>query len=114
MLGFLIVPVERTQGGATILTFYDGIWWAVTTITSVGYGDMVPVTVMGKMIGMLLQIIGVLAFGLLTGMVTMAMFETKESYYRRRLFERLDTIEELLKRVEKQGRYVLKRDMDEK
>ncbi|MCD7035766.1 potassium channel family protein [Metabacillus sp. GX 13764] len=38
--------------------YYDGIWWAVVTIATVGYGDLVPVTAIGKLIGIILILLG--------------------------------------------------------
>lgn len=45
-------------------------WWAVTTVTTVGYGDIVPVTDVGKLIGMGLMLVGVVFFGLITSTIT--------------------------------------------
>jgi voltage-gated potassium channel len=42
----LVHTVEEGQGG-TIHTFGDALWWAITTVTTVGYGDKVPVTAAG-------------------------------------------------------------------
>jgi voltage-gated potassium channel len=35
------------------------MWWAVVTLTTVGYGDMVPVTLLGKLIGSLIALLGI-------------------------------------------------------
>jgi voltage-gated potassium channel len=43
---------------------WDGIWWAVETMTTVGYGDVVPTTVAGRVIGIVVMIVGV-GFGTL-------------------------------------------------
>lgn len=45
-------------------------WWAITTVTTVGYGDIVPTTPVGKLIGMGLMLIGVIFFGLITSTIT--------------------------------------------
>ncbi|MFA9560235.1 TrkA family potassium uptake protein [Evansella sp. AB-rgal1] len=43
-------------------TIFDGIWWAIVTISTVGYGDFVPETVLGRFLGMLLIILGIALF----------------------------------------------------
>jgi voltage-gated potassium channel len=57
------LDVERTAAKANIHTFGDALWWAVSTITTVGYGDHYPVTPAGRAIGIALMIIGVGIFG---------------------------------------------------
>ena len=107
-LGLLIVPVESRYEGANINTMFDGVWWAVTTITSVGYGDTFPVSKTGKVMGMMLEVAGVLAFGLLISLVTIALSEAKDNYNRKRLFERLDGIEEKLEKMEKKEEFLVR------
>jgi voltage-gated potassium channel len=47
-------------------SFFDALWWAATTITTVGYGDIVPVTTVGRMVGVFCMTLGIAMFGLLT------------------------------------------------
>jgi voltage-gated potassium channel len=47
----------------------DAIWWSVITLTTVGYGDVVPITFFGKFIGIVTAISGVCTVALLTGIV---------------------------------------------
>jgi voltage-gated potassium channel len=50
-------------------SFFDAIWWSASTITTVGYGDIAPVTVVGRLIGMATMFIGIGAFAVVTAKV---------------------------------------------
>ena len=62
-----ILTVE-TDRNSNIKTPFDAIWWSITTMTTVGYGDKYPVTVEGKVVAIVLMITGVGLFGVLTGL----------------------------------------------
>jgi voltage-gated potassium channel len=51
------------------------MWWAVETLTTVGYGDLVPVTVFGKIMGGLVSIVGVAALALFTSLITVSFLD---------------------------------------
>ena len=57
---------ERGQPGSRINNFGDAVWWAITTVTTVGYGDVSPVTTPGKIIAVFLMIGGISLVGLVT------------------------------------------------
>lgn len=61
--GTAFASVERDP------TAWDGIWWAVTTMTTVGYGDLFPVTDLGRIIAMVVMIVGIGFGSLLIGTV---------------------------------------------
>jgi voltage-gated potassium channel len=61
--GAAFAAVERNK------TTWDGIWWAMTTMTTVGYGDQYPVTVSGRLVGIALMLVGIGFFAILTGAV---------------------------------------------
>ena len=50
-------------------SFFDGLWWASTTITTVGYGDVFPVTTAGRRIGVVTMGVGISAFAVVTAKV---------------------------------------------
>ncbi len=50
------LQAERYAEGASITSFGDAMWWALTTMTTVGYGDTYPVTTSGRVVGALLMI----------------------------------------------------------
>ncbi len=63
-----VLVCERSPD-ANIKTAADAVWWSITTITTVGYGDRYPVTMEGRLIGVILMIGGVSMFAGLSGMV---------------------------------------------
>ncbi|MFE7776068.1 potassium channel family protein [Streptomyces sp. NPDC057445] len=58
---------ERSAPGASIRTFGDSVWWACETLTTVGYGDVTPVTPWGRVIAVGLMICGLALLGAVTG-----------------------------------------------
>ncbi len=59
--GLVMAAIEPT-----VMSPWDGIWWAWVTVTTVGYGDIVPQTPAGKLFGSLLILLGVALFALMT------------------------------------------------
>ena len=54
--------MSKAASNASILSFADALWWAMVTITTVGYGDMVPVTAAGRAIATILMLGGIAFF----------------------------------------------------
>lgn len=54
-----VLDAERGVRGANIHTFGDALWWATTTVTSVGYGDRFPVTTEGRIVAAVLMLVGI-------------------------------------------------------
>lgn len=57
--------VERGATNANIVDFGDAIWWGFTTISTVGYGDFVPVTVPGRTIAVIMMVGGIVVVGVI-------------------------------------------------
>jgi voltage-gated potassium channel len=57
---------ERYLHGATINSFGKAVWWSITTVTTVGYGDVYPVTNTGRVIAVLLMVGGISLVGVVT------------------------------------------------
>ncbi len=64
-----VFNVEADAVGAKIVSFGDALWWAVVTVTTVGYGDITPVTVAGRIIATGLMIVGIALLGVVTASV---------------------------------------------
>ena len=61
-----ILETERPHPDSKITTFGDAVWWSITTVTTVGYGDLAPVTGVGRVIAVLLMIGGISLVGVVT------------------------------------------------
>jgi voltage-gated potassium channel len=65
----LILDVERHARGSNIRSYGDALWWAVTTVSTVGYGDRFPVTTAGRIVALTLILAGVSLFGVVTASI---------------------------------------------
>lgn len=72
-----VFGAERGAEGP-IDTLADALWWSVTTITTVGYGDTYPVTPIGRAVAVFLMVTGISLFGLLTARVAAFFVEEDE------------------------------------
>jgi len=98
----LSILIAEEGPEANIKTANDAIWWSVTTITTVGYGDKYPLTTEGRIIAMFLMFSGVGLFGTLSGLVASFFLGSRreESLDLKEILERLRAIEEKLPSVE--------------
>lgn len=65
-----VLDAEQDAEGANITTFGDALWWACTTVTTVGYGDRFPVTTTGRVVAVALMLVGIGLVGSVTAAVT--------------------------------------------
>jgi voltage-gated potassium channel len=65
--------VEDVGTGRRVESFGDALWWSATTISTVGYGDIYPVTVVGRLVAVLTMIVGVSTFGVVTARIASAL-----------------------------------------
>lgn len=63
------LDAEQDADGANITTIGDALWWASTTVTTVGYGDRFPVTTEGRFIAVALMVVGIGLVGAVTASV---------------------------------------------
>ena len=76
----------------------DALWWAIVTVTTVGYGDVVPTSTAGRLVGSVLMIAGVSAIPITTSLVVSVFVNRAQTHQRQ-----LDTKqrEELMARLER-------------
>jgi voltage-gated potassium channel len=66
LTGFVVTLIDEQD----FPTFGDGVWWAIVTLGTVGYGDIVPHTAWGRVVGSVVIIFGVTFISFLTAVVT--------------------------------------------
>ncbi|MBO6082609.1 MAG: two pore domain potassium channel family protein, partial [Bacteroidales bacterium] len=67
--------INPMTGEPTFRDFFDALYWATVTLTTVGYGDMVPVTDIGRFVSMLSALLGVAVIALPSGVITARYLE---------------------------------------
>jgi voltage-gated potassium channel len=73
---WLVLLFEKNAAGSNIHSYHDAIWWAVVTVTTVGYGDRFPVSEGGRAVAVVLMLVGIGLIGVLTA--TVASFFVQE------------------------------------
>lgn len=78
-------------------SFSEGIWWAIVTTTTVGYGDISPVTPPGRFTAVILMFVGIGSIGMITASVTsyLANNDIEMDEDKRNIKEKVDTLENL-------------------
>lgn len=74
-------------------SFFDALWWSIVTMTTVGYGDIVPTDTVSKIMAILLMLIGICTFGMVTSTITRFFTDN----------ERETKMDILLVKIEEQG-----------
>jgi voltage-gated potassium channel Kch len=74
--------VERGHDGSLFTSFGDAVWWAIVTVTTVGYGDIYPKTAFGRIVGAFLMFSGIGALGVFTAAIAAYLIR----------FDRLDAL----------------------
>jgi len=76
LIYILYVNIFIVLVGSSILSvveeksFSDSLWWALVTVTTVGYGDIIPTSIFGKWLAVLLMLVGIGTIGMLTSALT--------------------------------------------
>jgi voltage-gated potassium channel len=100
--GFLITVLDHKE----FPNFGRGVWWSLQTITTVGYGDVVPTTSEGRIVASVIMVSGIGVLTVVTATITAAFVENLRIRAGRanradEIIERLDRIEKRLEQLER-------------
>ncbi|MFW7415747.1 potassium channel family protein [Demequina sp. SO4-18] len=84
-----VLSAEREVADSAINNFGDALWWAIVTVTTVGYGDFSPVSVTGRVVAVVMMLVGIALIGVVTASVA-AWFVSKTTGEEEREQERQD------------------------
>jgi len=105
---FVMYLVESQHPDSQINTMLDAVWWTVSTVTTVGYGDVVPVTDTGKIVAIFFMFFGIGVLGIFLSVLGTQFykhrFEKEEkdiSHAQRLILDRLDDLEKNQEKLQK-------------
>jgi len=71
----LMYMLEGAEQPTIFSSIPAAMWWAIETLTTVGYGDMVPETMVGKLLGGVISVIGIATLALFSGLITVSFID---------------------------------------
>ncbi len=105
---FVIFSVESQHPDSQINSMLDAVWWTVATVTTVGYGDIVPVTDTGKIVAIFFMFFGIGVLALFLSVLATQFYkrrfekEEKEiSHAQRLILDRMDDLEKNQEKLQK-------------
>jgi len=105
---FVIFSVESQHPDSQINSMLDAVWWTVSTVTTVGYGDIVPVTETGKIIAIFFMFFGITLLAIFLSVLGTRFykrrFETEEKEftdYQKLILQRMDDLEKNQEKLQK-------------
>ena len=75
MASILMYSIEYDAQPDVFQNAFSGFWWAIATLTTVGYGDIYPVTVAGKILGACIALLGIGLVAVPTGIISAGFVE---------------------------------------
>ena len=78
--GSLMFMIENETQPGVFTSIPIAMWWAIETLTTVGYGDIVPLTATGRIIGGVVSIVGIGTLALFSGLITVGFLDQLRAY----------------------------------
>jgi voltage-gated potassium channel len=103
VLGAVAMFALEADENKNIRHFGDALWWAITTVTTVGYGDIFPVTPEGRLVAVVLMLTGIGVIGVFTATVASLLFQEQqtENPETTEILARLERIEKALESLQR-------------
>jgi len=118
---FVIFSVESQHPDSQINSMLDAVWWTVATVTTVGYGDIVPVTDTGKIVAIFFMFFGIGTLAIFLSVLGTRFYkrkfeqEEKEiSHAQRLILDRMDDLEKNQEKLQKDLKEIIDKLKDER
>lgn len=109
----MIFTVESGQPNSQINSWTDAIWWTTVTVTTVGYGDVVPVTDVGRIIAMFYMFFGITILGVALSIISTRYInkqrenEKKVTHGQQLILDKIEKLEENQEKLQKDLRELI-------
>ncbi len=97
LVGALLVWLAERRMNPNLAEFSEALWWAIVTVTTVGYGDITPITPLGRTVAVALMVTGIGTIGMLASQISGAIVKEKQTEKERNVataLERLSSLHE--------------------
>ena len=118
---FVIYSVESPQPESQINSMLDAVWWTVATVTTVGYGDVVPVSDVGKIVAIFFMFFGIGTLAIFISVLATQFYkrrfekdEQKISHAQKLILDRIDVLEKNQEKLQKDLRDLIEKLKDKK
>lgn len=112
---FVIFFVESNHPDSQINSMLDAVWWTVSTVTTVGYGDVVPVTETGKIVAIFYMFFGISVLALFLSVLGTQFYrnrfynEEEISHAQKLILDRMDDLEKNQENLQKDLRDLIEK-----